>query len=61
MLDDIVPAIEGVMTVLPEPVQRPRNPEVRIRLSINTMELGPVEWDVSSVFVLGDIFPCESD
>lgn len=36
MLDDIVPAIEGVMTVLPEPVQRPRNPEVNLRLSINT-------------------------
>ena len=37
MLDDIVPAIEGVMTVLPEPVQRPRNPEVNLRLSIKTM------------------------
>ena len=33
MLDDIVPAIEGVMTALPQPVERPRNPEVKIRLS----------------------------
>ena len=37
MLNDIVPAIEGVMTVLPEPIQRPRNPEVRIRLFLKTM------------------------
>ena len=56
MLDDIVPAIEGVMTALPQPLERPRNPEVKIRrtaspVSTNTMlnlELGPVVWAVFS-------------
>ena len=51
VLDDIVPAIEGVMTALPQPVERPRNPEVKIRLSSNTivmldLELGSVLWAV---------------
>ena len=38
VLDDIVPAIEGVMTALPE-IETPRNPEVKTpSLSINATQ-----------------------